>query len=243
MAWTRPTPRSSIRPTSAPTSSCTSQPRRAVTGRPSPHRTEPAPQPESHSGPAYTQPEGANAMTSNTSVPILDARGLTRSFGAVRALDAADFDVHPGEVVALIGDNGAGKSTLVKAFSGNLALELRHHPLQRDRGRPQLAERGQPSGHRDGLPGSRARPAPDAGAEHVPGDVSFRLRECSASSGSWTTRPCGSGPKRPSTTSAPPFEATATRSEACLVDSAKRSPSREPLSGPSASSSTNPPPL
>lgn len=58
-----------------------------------------------------------------TTTPILDARGLTRSFGAVRALDGADFDIFPGEVTALIGDNGAGKSTLVKALSGNLALD------------------------------------------------------------------------------------------------------------------------
>jgi len=61
--------------------------------------------------------------TTSTSTPILEARGLTRSFGAVRALDGADFDVHAGEVVALIGDNGAGKSTMVKALSGNLALD------------------------------------------------------------------------------------------------------------------------
>ncbi len=63
-------------------------------------------------------------MTSiSNSVPVLEARGLTRSFGAVRALDNADFELYPGEVVALIGDNGAGKSTLVKALSGNLALD------------------------------------------------------------------------------------------------------------------------
>lgn len=61
-------------------------------------------------------------MTS-TSTPILEARGITRSFGAVRALSGADFDIYPGEVVALIGDNGAGKSTMVKALSGNLALD------------------------------------------------------------------------------------------------------------------------
>lgn len=62
-------------------------------------------------------------MTVKGSIPVLEARGLTRSFGAIRALDATDFEVYAGEVVALIGDNGAGKSTLVKALSGNLALD------------------------------------------------------------------------------------------------------------------------
>jgi len=55
--------------------------------------------------------------------PILEAKGLSRSFGHVRALTECDFDIYPGEVVALIGDNGAGKSTLVKALTGNLALD------------------------------------------------------------------------------------------------------------------------
>lgn len=55
--------------------------------------------------------------------PVLQAHGLSRQFGHVRALDGADFEVYPGEVTALIGDNGAGKSTLVKALSGNLALD------------------------------------------------------------------------------------------------------------------------
>jgi simple sugar transport system ATP-binding protein len=50
--------------------------------------------------------------------PLLEARGIVKSFGKVRALRGADFSVYAGEVVALIGDNGAGKSTLVKTLSG-----------------------------------------------------------------------------------------------------------------------------
>jgi simple sugar transport system ATP-binding protein len=50
--------------------------------------------------------------------PLLEARGIVKSFGRVRALRGADFTVNAGEVVALIGDNGAGKSTLVKTLSG-----------------------------------------------------------------------------------------------------------------------------
>ena len=50
--------------------------------------------------------------------PVLEARGLVKTFGHVQALRGVDFDVLPGEVVALIGDNGAGKSTLVKTLSG-----------------------------------------------------------------------------------------------------------------------------
>lgn len=50
--------------------------------------------------------------------PLLEARGIKRRFGHVRALDGADFSVYPGEICALIGDNGAGKSTLVKILSG-----------------------------------------------------------------------------------------------------------------------------
>ncbi|MCW2623052.1 MAG: sugar transporter ATP-binding protein [Frankiales bacterium] len=50
--------------------------------------------------------------------PVLSARGLVKTFGRVVGLDGVDFDLYPGEVLAIIGDNGAGKSTLIKAATG-----------------------------------------------------------------------------------------------------------------------------
>ena len=50
--------------------------------------------------------------------PILTGKGLTKRYGRVVALDSADFELYPGEVLGVIGDNGAGKSTLIKALSG-----------------------------------------------------------------------------------------------------------------------------
>ena len=50
--------------------------------------------------------------------PLLTTRGLVKRYGRVTALDNADFDLYPGEILAVIGDNGAGKSTLIKAICG-----------------------------------------------------------------------------------------------------------------------------
>ena len=50
--------------------------------------------------------------------PVLQASGLVRRFGHVTALDHCDFELLPGEIMAVIGDNGAGKSSLIKCLSG-----------------------------------------------------------------------------------------------------------------------------
>jgi fructose transport system ATP-binding protein len=57
---------------------------------------------------------------STNSTPVLQARGLVKRYGPVTALDGADFELYPGEILGVIGDNGAGKSTLIKALSGAL---------------------------------------------------------------------------------------------------------------------------
>ncbi|MHC1550750.1 ATP-binding cassette domain-containing protein [Phyllobacterium sp. K27] len=58
------------------------------------------------------------STTQTSATPLLTARGLVKRYGRVTALDHADFDLYPGEVLAVIGDNGAGKSSLIKAISG-----------------------------------------------------------------------------------------------------------------------------
>ena len=49
---------------------------------------------------------------------VLTARGLSKRYGQVVALNNSDFDLYPGEVLAVIGDNGAGKTSLIKALTG-----------------------------------------------------------------------------------------------------------------------------
>jgi fructose transport system ATP-binding protein len=66
-------------------------------------------------------------------VAILEARGLVKRYGQVVALNGADFELYPNEILAIIGDNGAGKSTLIKALSG--ALQPDEGEIRLDGGR------------------------------------------------------------------------------------------------------------
>jgi D-xylose transport system ATP-binding protein len=56
-------------------------------------------------------------------VPILEMRGINKSFGPVDVLKGVDFRAELGQVTALVGDNGAGKSTLVKCMSGTYTID------------------------------------------------------------------------------------------------------------------------
>ena len=87
---------------------------------------------------------------------LLEVRDVARSFGGVRAVDAASFDVVAGSITALIGPNGAGKSSLFNIISGFLRPEHGHGPLLRAT-RSSAARRTESR-----RPGSSARSRPRA---------------------------------------------------------------------------------
>jgi len=60
----------------------------------------------------------ADIAAAQAQQPLLRLRGVSKAFGAVRALTGIDLDIPAGQVTALVGDNGAGKSTLIKTVSG-----------------------------------------------------------------------------------------------------------------------------
>src|SRR5580704_9368213 len=67
---------------------------------------------QSNDGAAGRQPAGSG------SVPLLELRGVSKSFGPVRALTQVDLEIPAAKVTALVGDNGAGKSSLIKTIAG-----------------------------------------------------------------------------------------------------------------------------
>ena len=68
-------------------------------------------------------PPGAAGAAAEAGTPRLQMSTITKRFGAVRAIRSADLTVHPGRVLALVGENGAGKSTLIKILSGAVSAD------------------------------------------------------------------------------------------------------------------------
>ena len=56
-------------------------------------------------------------------MPLMQVSGLEKSFGGVKAVDGLDFDLHPGELLAMIGPNGSGKSTTFNLINGQLSAD------------------------------------------------------------------------------------------------------------------------
>ncbi len=75
----------------------------------------------------------STTSASDPVAPLLEARGINKSFGPVHVLHDVDFRVVPRQVTALIGDNGAGKSTLVKCLAGIYGTDTGDAPLRRRR--------------------------------------------------------------------------------------------------------------
>ncbi len=66
---------------------------------------------------------GGSSKSADGRTPVLQGKGLIKTFGRVIGLDGVDIELYPGEVLAVIGDNGAGKSTLIKCLSGAYTLD------------------------------------------------------------------------------------------------------------------------
>ena len=131
-----------------------------------------------------------------TDDPILEARGLVKRYGHVTALGGSDFDLLPGEILAVIGDNGAGKSSLIKCLSGAVVPDegeilLDGKPIQMKTPIDARALRD-----RDRLPDARGLARAGHRRQPVPRPRAARARDPRARSSASSTAPrCAPRPR------------------------------------------------
>ena len=138
--------------------------------------------------------------------PVLRMAGVSKSFGATRALDDVSFELGRGEVHALIGENGAGKSTMMKILSGAIAPDAGAMEID---GRPYA-----PSGPGDGLRCGVSMIYQELNlAPHLTVEENIMLgREAQHRAAGSTARPWNGRSGRPSSSSATPRSRRTSRS-------------------------------
>jgi ABC-type branched-subunit amino acid transport system ATPase component len=160
--------------------------------------------------------------------PVLSARGLVKRYGNVTAIRGSDFDLFPGEVLAIVGDNGAGKSSLIKALTGALIPDSGTITLNGEEIRFGSPADARNRGIETVYQTLAVAPALDIATNLFLGRE-IRRRACSGGCTSSTATPCEPRQRNNSTRSAsPPFRTSPSRWRVFPVHNGKRSPSRVP---------------
>src|SRR5256885_14275808 len=102
------------------------------------------------------------------SAAVLQALGVHKSYGGVRALRGVDFELSGGEIHGLVGENGSGKSTLLRILAGQLAPDSGRLLLDGREVRFADAARAMAAGHAPRTPETTPRPSPSVGANIFP---------------------------------------------------------------------------